>query len=135
MARPLRLLTSLLFFGLVAHPAAAAKIVVRGEASSSLAADHSLCIAKNPKAATPISERLSAYLEQAGYQVATAGQKAYNGVAILSRTALEAAQGGFPGDPDPSQALLPHVTTIHHRRYIIKFTNLPIGSHTICATH
>src|SRR5215218_1151990 len=39
-------------------------------------------------------------IEQAGYQVATHGQKAYNGVAILSKRAPEDVRRGLPGEPD-----------------------------------
>jgi exodeoxyribonuclease-3 len=38
-----------------------------------------------------------AELEAAGYRVATHGQKAWNGVAILSRTSIEVTQTGLPG--------------------------------------
>src|SRR5215218_2608615 len=39
-------------------------------------------------------------IEAAGYNVATHGQKAYNGVAILSKRPLEDVRRGLPGDPD-----------------------------------
>ena len=35
----------------------------------------------------------------AGYEIATLGQRAYNGVAILSRVGLEDTRTGFDGDP------------------------------------
>lgn len=40
----------------------------------------------------------------AGYDVATFGQRAYNGVAILSRVGLEGVRRGFDGDPAPEQS-------------------------------
>jgi len=39
-------------------------------------------------------------LEQAGYRAAYCGQKAYNGVAILSRSAITQVAHGIPGFPD-----------------------------------
>lgn len=45
-------------------------------------------------------------IEQAGYQVCFAGQKTYNGVAILSRTPLTDVQVGNPRYPDPQQRLI-----------------------------
>ncbi len=43
-------------------------------------------------------------IEAAGYQVATHGQKGFNGVAILSRLALEDVRRGLPGEPSDEQA-------------------------------
>jgi exodeoxyribonuclease-3 len=43
-------------------------------------------------------------IESIGYNVATHGQKAYNGVAILSKSPLEDVRRGLPGDADDSQA-------------------------------
>jgi len=42
--------------------------------------------------------------EDAGYNVATHGQKSYNGVAILSRLPLEDVSPGLPGDDGDEQA-------------------------------
>lgn len=39
-------------------------------------------------------------LEKAGYRCAYAGQRAYNGVALLTRSAPESVQTGIPGFPD-----------------------------------
>ncbi|MCP5368458.1 MAG: exodeoxyribonuclease III [Hyphomicrobiales bacterium] len=39
-----------------------------------------------------------------GYNLATHGQKTYNGVAILSKRPIEVAQVGLPGDPGDDQA-------------------------------
>ena len=43
-------------------------------------------------------------LESLGYNVATHGQKGFNGVAILSKRPLEDIVRGLPGDPDDNQA-------------------------------
>ncbi len=43
-------------------------------------------------------------IEAAGYQVAVLGQKAFNGVAILSRQQLEDVRRGLPGDTSDEQA-------------------------------
>jgi exodeoxyribonuclease-3 len=45
-----------------------------------------------------------AEVEGAGYNVATHGQKAYNGVAILSKRPLEDVRRGLPGDETDEQA-------------------------------
>ena len=44
--------------------------------------------------------------EAAGYQVATHGQKGWNGVAIAARTALDVEQRGLPGEDDMGARLL-----------------------------
>ncbi|NIT21390.1 MAG: exodeoxyribonuclease III, partial [Candidatus Aminicenantes bacterium] len=41
--------------------------------------------------------------EKAGYDVVFTGQKAYNGMAIVSGYPLEDVSFDFNGDPDPSQ--------------------------------
>jgi exodeoxyribonuclease-3 len=46
----------------------------------------------------------SAPIEDLGYQVATHGQKAFNGVALLSKNPLEDVSCGLPGDADDEQA-------------------------------
>ena len=43
-------------------------------------------------------------VEALGYRIATQGQKAYNGVAILSKHPLEDVRRGLPGDPTDEQA-------------------------------
>ena len=43
-------------------------------------------------------------IEDLGYNVATHGQKSYNGVAILSRRPIEDVAPGLPGDPADEQA-------------------------------
>jgi exodeoxyribonuclease-3 len=45
-----------------------------------------------------------AEVEDAGYNVVTHGQKAYNGVAILSKLPLEEVRRGLPGDETDEQA-------------------------------
>ena len=45
-------------------------------------------------------------LSVAGYETAFAGEPAYNGVAILSRSSLEAVSVGLPGDDESSQKRL-----------------------------
>ncbi len=42
--------------------------------------------------------------EDLGYNIAVAGQKGYNGVAILSKRPLEVTVDALPGDPDDAQA-------------------------------
>jgi exodeoxyribonuclease-3 len=46
----------------------------------------------------------AAELQAAGYEAASFGQRAYNGVAIVSRKGLEDVTRGFPGDPVPEQS-------------------------------
>ena len=43
-------------------------------------------------------------IQAAGYEVATLGQKGYNGVAIVSRKGLVDVRMGFEGDPVPEQS-------------------------------
>ena len=43
-------------------------------------------------------------IDAAGYESATFGQRAYNGVAILSRVGLSDVRTGFDGDPVPEQS-------------------------------
>ncbi len=47
-----------------------------------------------------------AEIEAAGYQCAIAGQKTYNGVAILSRTPLTEIQAGIPDFDDPQKRVV-----------------------------
>ncbi len=46
----------------------------------------------------------AAEFERLGYNVATHGQKGFNGVALLSRLPLEDVTRGLPGDPDDVQS-------------------------------
>lgn len=50
-------------------------------------------------------------IEALGYHVAVAGQKTYNGVAILSKTPLTVTQRALPGDPEDAQARYIEATT------------------------
>jgi exodeoxyribonuclease III len=54
---------------------------------------------KSPDEAVPKAE-----IEALGYNVALHGQKAFNGVAILSRHPMEDVTRGLPGDPEDEQA-------------------------------
>ncbi len=53
-----------------------------------------------------------AELEEVGYTAAAHGQRTYNGVAILSRTPLEAVVRGLGGLEEPTQARLIAATTL-----------------------
>ena len=57
-----------------------------------------------------------AEIERLGYNVATHGQKGFNGVAILSRLPLEDVTRGLPGDPEDVQS-----------RYIEAVVSVPTG--------
>ncbi len=50
-------------------------------------------------------------IEALGYHLAVAGQKTYNGVAILSKTPLEVAETRLPGEPEDDQARYIEATT------------------------
>ena len=45
-------------------------------------------------------------IEAAGYRCVFSGQKAYNGVAILARGALDSPQAGIPGFEDEQKRVL-----------------------------
>lgn len=45
-------------------------------------------------------------IREAGYEAVYAGQKTYNGVAILSRLPISAVQRGIPGYTDPQQRVI-----------------------------
>jgi exodeoxyribonuclease-3 len=45
-----------------------------------------------------------AAIEDLGYNVATHGQKSFNGVAVLSKLPFDEVRRGLPGDPDDPQA-------------------------------
>ena len=55
---------------------------------------------------------LFAVFESEGYQAAAHGQKSFNGVAILSRHALEDILTGLPGDPSDAQARWMEATVV-----------------------
>ena len=44
--------------------------------------------------------------DEAGYQVVFSGQKTYNGVAVLSRKAIQVLHTGLPGLDDPQKRVL-----------------------------
>jgi exodeoxyribonuclease-3 len=56
-------------------------------------------------------------VEAAGYNVVTHGQKAYNGVALLSKSPLEDVRIGLPGGEDDDQA-----------RYVEAVVSVPAGA-------
>ena len=59
----------------------------------------------------------------AGYDVATLGQRAYNGVAILSKAGLDDVTTGFPGDPVPEQSRVVAATAGHLRVICVYVVN------------
>lgn len=68
-------------------------------------------------------------IEDAGYNVAVAGQKTYNGVAILSRTPLEDVRIGLPGDTSDDQARYAEaVTELEGRMMRVASIYLPNGN-------
>ncbi len=62
-------------------------------------------------------------LEAAGYQAAVVGQKTYNGVAILSREAIEDPVTRLPGEPEDEQARYVEGTTFGLRVAAIYLPN------------
>ncbi|MCV3272352.1 exodeoxyribonuclease III [Roseobacter sinensis] len=54
----------------------------------------------------------SELFEERGYNVETHGQKSFNGVAILSKLALEDVTRGLPGDPEDDQARYIEATVV-----------------------
>ena len=54
--------------------------------------------------------------EDRGYNVATHGQKGFNGVAILSKLPLEDVTRGLPGDEDDEQARWMEATVVGERK-------------------
>jgi exodeoxyribonuclease-3 len=68
-------------------------------------------------------------IEDQGYNVATHGQKSYNGVAILSRRPIEDVVRGLPGEPGDEQARYIEATTCGLRVASIYLPNgNPIGT-------
>lgn len=68
-------------------------------------------------------------IEDAGYNVAVAGQKTYNGVAILSRTPLEDVRIGLAGDTSDDQARYAEaVTELEGRMMRVASIYLPNGN-------
>ncbi|QYK39964.1 MAG: exodeoxyribonuclease III [Paracoccaceae bacterium] len=66
--------------------------------------------------------------ERLGYRVETHGQKAFNGVAILSRLPLEDVTRGLPGDGDDEQARWIEATVIGDRAVRLCGLYLPNGN-------
>lgn len=68
-------------------------------------------------------------IEDAGYSWAVAGQKTYNGVAILSRTPLEDVVAGLPGDGGDEQArYIEAVAAVEGRMLRVASIYLPNGN-------
>lgn len=67
-------------------------------------------------------------LEELGYNIATHGQKTYNGVAILSRHPLEDIRRGFPDDTAESDArYIEAVVTLPHTALRVASVYVPNG--------
>ena len=67
-------------------------------------------------------------LEDAGWTCAVHGQKSYNGVALLSRHALEDVETGLPGDEADEQARYIEATVMTDRPMRIASLYLPNGN-------
>ena len=70
----------------------------------------------------------SELFEDRGYNVATHGQKSFNGVAILSKLSLEDITRGLPGDPEDEQARWIEATVIGKQALRICGLYLPNGN-------
>lgn len=66
--------------------------------------------------------------EDRGYDVATHGQKSFNGVAILSKLPLEDVRCGLPGDDDDEQARWIEATVVGERALRVCNLYLPNGN-------
>ncbi len=66
--------------------------------------------------------------EDRGYNLATHGQKGFNGVAILSKFPLEDVTRGLPGDPDDLQARWIEATVVGRRAVRLCGLYLPNGN-------
>jgi exodeoxyribonuclease-3 len=69
-----------------------------------------------------------AEIEDAGYNVATHGQKGFNGVALLSRLPLEDVARGLPGDDGDEQARWIEATVVGTRAVRVCGPYLPNGN-------
>ncbi|MCR8723470.1 exodeoxyribonuclease III [Frigidibacter sp. ROC022] len=70
----------------------------------------------------------AALFEDAGYNVATHGQKAYNGVALLSKLPLEDVSRGLPGDESDEQARWIEATVVGSTAVRVCGLYLPNGN-------
>ncbi|MFV0408157.1 MAG: exodeoxyribonuclease III [Paracoccus sp. (in: a-proteobacteria)] len=70
----------------------------------------------------------AAHFEEMGYNVASHGQKSFNGVAILSKLPLEDVMRGLPGDEADEQARYIEATVIGERAVRIAGLYLPNGN-------
>ena len=70
----------------------------------------------------------SELFEDRGYNVATHGQKSFNGVAILSKLPLEDITKGLPGDPEDEQARWIEATVVGKQALRICGLYLPNGN-------
>lgn len=70
----------------------------------------------------------SELFEDRGYNVATHGQKSFNGVAILSKLPLEDITTGLPGDPEDEQARWIEATVVGQQALRICGLYLPNGN-------
>lgn len=66
--------------------------------------------------------------EERGYNVATHGQKGFNGVAILSKFPLEDVTRGLPGDADDEQARWIEATVVGRSALRLCALYLPNGN-------
>lgn len=66
--------------------------------------------------------------EDRGYDIATHGQKSFNGVAILSKLPLEDVRCGLPGDDDDEQARWIEATVVGERALRVCNLYLPNGN-------
>ena len=66
--------------------------------------------------------------EERGYAVETLGQKGFNGVAILSKLALEDVKRGLPGDREDEQARWIEATVVGERAVRLCCLYLPNGN-------
>ena len=70
----------------------------------------------------------SELFEDRGYNVATHGQKSFNGVAILSKLPLDDITRGLPGDPEDEQARWIEATVVGKQALRICGLYLPNGN-------
>ena len=66
--------------------------------------------------------------EERGYNVATHGQKSFNGVAILSKLPIEDLTTGLPGDDSDEQARWIEATVVENRRCVFAVFTFPMAT-------